>query len=97
MELQALHTALATTLIVAWFAILLGWLATCGLDERSGERPEPRRAFFTDDRQTVMTPTLRTRHQPLQELRKAITMARRTVRPKVWGMRARQDSTTLTR
>jgi hypothetical protein len=35
MELEALHTALATTIILAWFAILVGWLATFRPDERN--------------------------------------------------------------
>ena len=54
MELQALHTALATVVILAWFAILLGWMATYGLDEHSRKRPEARTESFSYDRETVM-------------------------------------------
>jgi hypothetical protein len=98
MELQALHTALATTIILIWFAILVGWLATCRVDE--GITSDRQGECFLDDRQpsgVTSRPLCPNWSLPRHERWNSITMTHRTIQPKAAGMRGRQDGTTLTR
>jgi hypothetical protein len=36
MQIEVLHIPLATVIVLIWLGILVGWLATCGLGEKSG-------------------------------------------------------------